>query len=103
MTVIVELIIAGLFLTAGDVLFKHQIHTLSWPVYAGGLAFYLIGLVFLIRTYPTENIAVASALMVIFNIIALTVVSWLWFKEPVTLLQAFGLVLAFGAIALLRP
>jgi len=102
-TVLVELIVGGLLLTVGDLVFKYELHHLTWLWWGAGLAFYLAGLIFLVRTYAYENIAVASALLVIFNIIALTIASALFFKEPVTPLQALGLALSFGAIFLLHP
>ena len=103
MTTIIELFIGGLFLTAGDIVFKTEIKDLPWYAYAAGLGLYLIGLIFLVRTYESENIAVASALIVIFNIVTLTFVSWLVFKEAMTPLQILGITLSFGAIALLHP
>jgi multidrug transporter EmrE-like cation transporter len=101
--IIVELIAGSIFLTMGDLVFKDEIKHLTWGWYAIGLGLYLIGLVFLVRTYAYENIAIASAMLVIFNIVTLTIVSWIWFKEPITLVQAGGLLLSFGAIALLHP
>lgn len=103
MNVILELIAGGVFLTLGDIVFKDEIRTLSWPWYALGLGLYLVGLVFLVRTYASENIAVASATLVIFNIVMLTIVSWIWFKEPITFAQGIGLLLSAGAIFLLHP
>lgn len=102
MTPIIELLIGGIFLTAGDVVFKQwAVHT-PWQAYAAGLSLYIVGLAFLIRTYRYENIAVASAIFVIVNIVTLVIVSWLWFKEPITGLQGVGIFLAFVAILLLR-
>ena len=93
----------GVFLTAGDIVFKQWANNTPWAIYVFGLALYLIGLIFLVRTYRFENIAVASALLVIFNIITLVFVSWLYFKEPITLTEAFGILLSLGAIYLLHP
>ena len=101
--IFLELFIGGVFLTAGDVVFKAEIRSMSWGVYAFGMALYLVGLIFLVRTYQYENIAVASALLVVFNIITLVIISWFWFKEPVSALEALGIVFAVGAIILLHP
>jgi len=93
----------GLFLTAGDIVFKQWANNTPWHMYIFGLALYLVGLIFLVRTYRFENIAVASALLVIFNILTLVFVSWLYFKEPITLTETLGILLSFGAIFLLHP
>ena len=71
-------------------------------LYIGGLAIYLIGLVFLVESFKSENIAVASAIFVIINIATLLLVSWLWFGDKLSLLQIVGLALALVAIALLE-
>jgi multidrug transporter EmrE-like cation transporter len=102
MSPIISIFIGGLFLTAGDIVFKQWATHLTWLPYLAGLALYIIGMLFLVRTYSTENIAVATVLFVIFNIVTLVLVSWLYFKEPVTLLQGLGILLAFGVILLLR-
>lgn len=90
--------IGGLFLTAGDIVFKYYAMEHKVMLYAGGIALYVVGLAFLVKTYETDNIAVASAVFVIANIITLTLVEWLWFHEPLSPYAIVGIVLAIAAI-----
>jgi multidrug transporter EmrE-like cation transporter len=52
----------------------------------------------LVKTYESDNIAVASAVFVLFKIITLAFAEWLWFKDPITIPMIIGLVLAGLAI-----
>jgi len=52
-----------------------------------GLTIYLIGLIFLVFSFKYKNIAVASTIFVIFNILTLLLVSWFYFKENLNLFQ----------------
>jgi len=91
----------GVALTLGDIAFKYWIeHALPYVStwYAGGLLLYIGGLVCLIESFRTENIAVASAVFVIVNIATLAFVSWIYFDERLSLLQGTGLLLALVAI-----
>ena len=95
----------GTALTVGDVVFKFWVEK-SLPYtstqYIGGLALYVIGLIFLVESFKTENIAVASAIFVLINIVTLAIVSWLYFGDKLSFIQIIGLVLAGTAIVLLE-
>jgi multidrug transporter EmrE-like cation transporter len=99
--ILVLLLSAGVLLTAGDILMKEWVihHKPLW--YAGGFALYIVSLVGLSFTYKYENIAVASATLVIFNIITLSLVSWLYFHEPLSIKQWVGIALGIAAVALI--
>ncbi len=88
----------GVLLTAGDVVLKNWLVTKSSWQYAGGFALYVLGLVCLIESFKHQNIAVASAVLVISNLAMLSIVSWLYFKEPLSPTSIVGMVLAVGAI-----
>lgn len=94
-------LICGVLYTLGDLFMKKWALKPSWSMYLLGALMYVIGMNFLAFSYRFKNIAVATALAVIFNIIALTVISITYFKEPLTIKQMFGLILSISAIFLL--
>lgn len=96
------LFFGGLILTAGDILMKQWVAAGSAWLYVAGMGVYLIGLNFLAQSFRYENIAVASTIFVVFNIATLLVLSWLYFKEPISHIQLIGLFLGLAAIILLE-
>lgn len=105
MTAITWLALGGIALTVGDIVFKVWVEkSLSYvsSYYVGGLLLYIIGLIFLVESFKTENIAVASAIFVLINIVTLAIFSWLYFGDKISLVQTIGLLLAATAILLLE-
>jgi multidrug transporter EmrE-like cation transporter len=102
---LILLAIGGTLLTLGDIVFKTWA-TANAPYlsyqYILGLALYIAGLLCLIETFRTQNIAVATAVFVLINIATLALVSWFWFGEKLSLLQVAGLVCAAAAVLLLE-
>ena len=96
------LAIGGGVLTLGDIIFRYWVDQSSPVLYAMGLATYLLGLIFLVESFKYQNIAVASATFVIFNILSLLVVSWAYFGDKISLTQTIGIFLAIVAIFLLE-
>lgn len=94
--------ICGLFYTVGDVAMKKWIDHPSWKMYILGGSLYIIGMNFLAFSYRYKNIAVATAGCVIVNIILLTILSWVYFKEPLTTKQLIGVTLSLIAMLLLE-
>lgn len=70
--------------------------------YIVGIIVYIIAITMLAETFKSRNIAVASTIMVIVNVVTLAIVSWLYFKEAITLLQGIGMVLAVVAVVLME-
>lgn len=99
---LVLLAIGGTVLTVGDIVFKYWAERPHPALYSLGLLVYLLGLTFLVQSFKSENIAVASAIFVIFNIVSLLVVSWIYFDEKISPIQVGGLALAVVAILLLE-
>ncbi|MBP9855843.1 MAG: hypothetical protein KBC48_00835 [Candidatus Pacebacteria bacterium] len=99
---IILLTIGGLILTAGDFMMKKWVITNEWWVYATGLAIWLIGLNFLALSFKYKNIAVASVIFVLINVISLAIISWLYFGEPLSWWQIGGLTLGVLAIVILE-
>ena len=102
MTALIWLLLGGVVLTLGDIVFKFWVEKPQLPLYIGGLGIYLVDLMFLVQSFKTENIAVATTIFVIANIIILALVSWLYFNEKLSLLQMAGIALAICAVFLLE-
>jgi multidrug transporter EmrE-like cation transporter len=96
------LFIGGLVLTVGDITMKRWVENNNWLVFASGLLVYLVGSCFLAFSFKYENIAVASVIYVLFNIITLSLVSWLYFKEALSPTQIVGIALGLGVVAFLE-
>jgi multidrug transporter EmrE-like cation transporter len=92
----------GIFLTIGDIVFKYWAGQEGWPLYLFGMALYVCGLVPLVASYKYANIELASALLILFNIVLLTIVGWLYFHEKIQPLEVLGLLLAAAAILCLE-
>jgi len=96
------LALGGLILTVGDICMKKWVNTNAYSFYFVGLAIYLVGLNFLAQSFKFKNIAVASVIFVIFNVVTLSFVSWLYFKETLSLLQIVGILIGIVAIVVLE-
>jgi hypothetical protein len=71
------LLIAGILLTIGDLILNAWVDAgNSWKLYTAGIFFYFIALNFLARSYRFENIAVASVIMEVFNLVTYLTVSY---------------------------
>lgn len=96
------LFIGGSVLTVGDIVMKKWVVDNNSFLFIIGLAIYLVGLVFLAFSFKYKNIAVASVLLVIFNVLSLLFVSWFYFREKISLLQLAGIALALIAVVILE-
>lgn len=99
---IILLFIGGLILTMGDLVMKKWIIENNITIFISGLAIYLLGLIFLAYSFKYKNIAAASTIFVIFNIITLSIVSWIYFKETLTPFQMIGIALGIVSILFLE-
>jgi len=96
------LFIGGSVLTIGDIVMKKWIANNNTNLFIIGLGIYLIGLIFLAHSFKYKNIAVASTIFVIFNVITLSIVSWFYFKETLTPFQVIGIFLGLSSIIFLE-
>ena len=96
------LAIGGLLLTVGDIIFKFWTERPQWPLYGAGILVYIVGLMCFVQSFKSQNIAVASVLLVVFNVVSLALVSWICFNQKLNPQQMCGIGLAFGAFLLLR-
>ncbi len=96
------LFVGGSVLTVGDIVMKKWVVNNNIFLFVGGLAIYLVGLVFLAYSFKYKNIATASTIFVIFNIITLSIVSWFYFKETLSAVQLIGIALGIFSILFLE-
>ncbi|EKD24332.1 MAG: hypothetical protein ACD_81C00051G0004 [uncultured bacterium] len=96
------LFLGGCTLTVGDIIMKKWVLNNDRLLFIFGLLVYLVGLVFLSYSFKYKNIAVASTIFVIVNIATLSLISWAYFKEPLSPLQMVGITLGVSSILFLE-
>ena len=94
------LLAGGIILTAGDVLMKKWSVSNDPFLYAAGMVLYLISLNFLAYSFKLKDIAIASALFVIFNILSLAAIGYFFFDEKLSVSKMIGLLLFTAAVIL---
>lgn len=99
---IILLAIGGLILTFGDLVMKKWVINNNIYFYIIGLMIYLIGLNFLAQSFKYKNIAIASTIFVIFNVILLSIISWFYFKEKLSTFEIIGIVLGLTSVVILE-
>jgi len=95
-------LIGGLILTIGDIVFKKWAISGDWKTFLFGLSIWTIGLVFLAFSFKYKNIAIASLIFSLSNVILLTLISYFYFNESITALQFIGIILGITAVVLLE-
>lgn len=96
------LIPGGIFLTVGDIAARQWIDTAAGRWLLLTLALWNVGMVFLAYSFKFKNIAVASAILVIANIITLALASWWLFHEPLSKKQLVGMAVSLVGIAIME-
>jgi multidrug transporter EmrE-like cation transporter len=99
---LILLFVGGSVLTIGDIVMKKWVANNNVFLFIGGLAIYLVGLIFLAYSFKYKNIAAASTIFVVFNIITLSIVSWFYFKETLSTVQLIGIAFGIFSIAFLE-
>ena len=94
--------IGGVFLTIGDLFMKKWVVSNSWVIYAFGMVLWFVGLNFLAFSFKFKNIAVASVMFMLFNVLSLLLFSYFYFKEGLSFYEITGLVFGIIAIVLLE-
>jgi multidrug transporter EmrE-like cation transporter len=95
------LMLGGILLTVGDILMKKWVASHMLGYAAVGMVVWIASLVCLAISFKEQNIAVASMILVIVNFVTLAIVSWIYFSEPITLIQGTGIALGLAAVVLL--
>jgi multidrug transporter EmrE-like cation transporter len=99
---LILLALGGIVLTAGDIFMKKWVVSNNIYLYIIGMIVYVVGLNFLAQSFKYKNIAVASVIFVLFNIITLSLVSYFYFKEKISGLEMLGMCLGLASIVLLE-
>ncbi len=101
----VILFISGMVITVGDLIFK------SWAtkgmgyslLYLFGVIAYLIGSLLLVESYKFDvNIVVAGITQILLNTLILSIFTYFYFHEPLSVKQIIGIVLAVVSLYLIR-
>lgn len=95
-------ITGGIVLTLGDIVMKYWIETNTKLLFLFGILIYVIGEVIMAFGFKYGNIAVVSVMMVIINVIALSVLSLVFFHEKMSLMAVAGIVLGIFSVVLLE-
>ena len=98
----ISLIIGGILLTCGDLFMKSWAVTDKYFNYGIGILFWVIGSLFLAWTYKFKNMAVATIIYIFINVATLLLVSWIYYKEPLTAKQMIGVGLGLTSLFLLE-
>jgi multidrug transporter EmrE-like cation transporter len=96
------LAIGGVVLTIGDLFMKKWVVSNFFWIYIIGMFFYIIGLNFLAFSFKYKNIAVASVIFILINIITLLLFSYFYFKEKLGIYEIAGITLGIIAIIMLE-
>ena len=99
---LVLIFLGGITLTVGDLIMKKWVDHGSIFVYIIGLLAYMVGMIFLSQSFKFKNIAIASLMLVIFNIATLLIVSWFFYNEKLSVVQMIGLGLGMASIIILE-
>ena len=96
------LLLGGLTLTMADIIMKKWVETENIPAFWIGMTIYMIGMAFLAHSFKQKNMAVASMIFVIFNIVSLAFASHFLFQEKLSTQQLIGIVFGFLSVAILE-
>ena len=97
---ILLIFVAGIFLTAGDLVLRSWVaEPDTWRLYVLGVVLYFVALNFLARSYRFENIAIASVMMEVFNIVTYLAISHWKFGDTLSRFEIMGIIFGIAAIA----
>ena len=96
------LLAGGIAMTVGDLVAGKWVQNKNKFLYIVVIILYLIGLNFLIQSYRYSDIAIASILFDLFNVITLTVAGIYLFKENITKTELAGIIVGFVSIVILQ-
>ncbi len=106
--VILLLLVGGTSLTAGDITAKKwmQLSGGSFSVsihwYLLSLFFYAIGVTLFALSLKHKSIAIATIILVFFNLLTVAIVGYYYFGEKLTILQIIGILIGFVSMAILE-
>jgi multidrug transporter EmrE-like cation transporter len=93
---------SGLMFTGGDVVLKYWTLSGAYSLMGLGLVAYTLGGGFLAGAMMRNQMALAVALLLCFNLITVALAGWWLFGETPGLKETVGMGLALGAIVLIN-
>ena len=98
----VWVVMSGLLLTVGDVLFRFGVGTHSGLLFAGAYVVYAVGVFSMTMSFFGQNIALATLAAILVNVIGITIVSLWYFGDEISLMQWAGIALGIAALFMLE-
>ncbi|OHA79930.1 MAG: hypothetical protein A2747_01780 [Candidatus Yonathbacteria bacterium RIFCSPHIGHO2_01_FULL_44_41] len=105
---ILILFAGGTFLTLGDITAKKWVElsdgrfSVATPYYVLSLAFYCVGVTLFAFTLKQKNIAIATVILIFFNVLTVSIAGYLLFNEKFSALQILGIAIGFSAVVILE-
>jgi multidrug transporter EmrE-like cation transporter len=92
----------GIILTIGDLIQRQWVESGKTWQFVLGLFVWFCGSIFLALSFKHKNIVVASLLYIIFNVITLTLITWLVYGDKLSVKQMIGVALGLLAVFFLE-
>ncbi len=99
---LILIITSGLALVIGDLVLMKWVNGGSRLLFYVGIAVYMVGMVLLASSYKYKNVAIASLMTVLFNVIILLVACLFLYHEKISLLQIVGIAVGLISLTLLE-
>ena len=100
--VLALLFAGGCLLTIGDIFQKEWIIRNNYWLFWIGILLYTMGGILLAICYRYKNMATATMIYIIFNVVTLVIISWLWYDEKLDMIAILGLVLGMVSVGLME-
>jgi multidrug transporter EmrE-like cation transporter len=102
METIIVMALSGATITIGDLFSGKWVKTDKKLFYALAFLFYIIGSIFLIYTYKSEDIVIATMVVEIINLVTLTLAGRFIFKENISKMEIIGIAIGLVALVILE-
>jgi multidrug transporter EmrE-like cation transporter len=96
------LFIGGTILTIGDITMKKWVISNSISLYISAMALYLLSLNFLAFSFKEKDIAIASVIFIVFNVVTLAIAGKVFFGEDLSPLKIISIVVALTSVVMLE-
>lgn len=100
--VIAMIVVGGILLTVGDVVLNNWIQAHGWKYFFIGEAFYIIATVILALSFKYKNVAVATLMGIMINIVTLVAFNYFFLHYKMSFLQMAGAGLGVVAFIMLE-
>lgn len=98
----VWIVLGGVFLTGGDILFR-IFQSSQWKFgFVVAFCVYGIGSLCMMLSFFGENIAVASILTLVFNVLIYLAAAYFFFGDTVSHREIFGILLGLAAVMVIE-